>query len=89
MWHLRLQTALPDALQERRFYRPLEVALAGGEVKLWGHVAPARYGYRAQYAYAARLYVMALTGSISNPVLRETTQELARAYRVPASVAAR
>ena len=71
------------------FYRPREVALAVGQVKLWGNVVAAEYGYRAQYAYPSRLYVVALTGAIENPVLREMADGLARAYGVPASIAAR
>jgi hypothetical protein len=71
------------------FYRPRELALVVGQVKLWGNVVTAEYGYRGQYAYPSRLYVLTLTGAIQNPVVGEVADELARAYGVPASIAAR
>jgi hypothetical protein len=71
------------------FYRPREVALAVGQVKLWGHVIEAEYGYRAQYAYPARIHVVSLAGAIEDAVLLEVADELAHAYGVPVSIAAR
>jgi hypothetical protein len=71
------------------FYRPSEATLVVGTVKLWGHVIEAGRGYRAQHAYPDRLYVVALTGPVEHPLVQEMADELARAYRTPASVAAR
>ena len=60
----------------------LESPLVVGEVALWGRVIPAELGYRAQFGYPRRLWVV----RESIPVLDgldEVPARLARRYRVP------
>jgi hypothetical protein len=71
------------------FYRPREPTLVLGRVELWGHVVEATFGHRGQHAYPARLYLIAMSGPVEQPALRDAADDLASAYGVPTSLAAR
>jgi hypothetical protein len=80
-----------------RFREPQQTWVVAGSVLLWGKVIEGTFGYRAQYAYPERLWLLppALVGGEDKTRVEETTVSAARdllvtlrhRYRVPVGYA--